>query len=163
EERRLAGVRKSDEGGIGEELQTKLDLPFLARQADLREARRLSARPGEVLVAAAARTSLPDDYARTPVREIGDELFPREDLGSDRDGEHGVLAARTVREAAASDSTSPGPKLLIRAEAGEVSAARVGRQYDVASVPTVPTVRTAARHVFLAPEVDGAVTAFAGD
>src|SRR6185437_8472420 len=50
QKRRLAGVGKTHEGGVGEELQAQLDLSLLAGNADLGEARTLPARPGEVLV-----------------------------------------------------------------------------------------------------------------
>ena len=65
QQRRLACVRESDERRVGEELQSKLDLPLLAGQADLGEARRLPARAGELLVAAAAVAALRDDDPRT--------------------------------------------------------------------------------------------------
>src|SRR4051794_5887167 len=49
EERRLARVRETDEGCVGEELEAQLDLFLLAGKADLGVARRLPGRAREML------------------------------------------------------------------------------------------------------------------
>ncbi len=85
EERRLAGVRETDERGVGEELEAQLDLLLLAGQADLGVARRLPGRAGEVLVAAAARPACGDDDASARAREVGDELLSRRRPASRRE------------------------------------------------------------------------------
>src|SRR3982074_179392 len=64
-ERRLAGVRQAHERGVGKQLQTQLDVPFLARPADLGEARRLPCRRREAFVATTAGAALRDDDACT--------------------------------------------------------------------------------------------------
>ncbi len=157
QERRLAGVRQADERGVGEELEAQLDLLLLAGETDLGVARRLPARAGEVLVAAAACPARGDDDARTRACEVGDELVSREDLRADGNGELGVVAARAVRQAAAAATTAPGAHLLVRAEAGEVAPPQVGDEHDIAAVPAVTAVGAAARDVLLPPKVDRAV------
>ena len=154
QERRLACIRETDERGVGEELQAKLDLLLLTGQADLREPRRLTDRPGEVLVAAAPQAALRNHDPRARVREIGNELVAVEDLRPDRHAEDRVLSAGAIRETSAPASPPTAAELLVRTKAGEVAPARVGDDHDVASVTAVSPVRPAARHVLLAPEVD---------
>jgi hypothetical protein len=54
-----------------------------------------------VLVAATAGASLGDDDTGVGARQVGHELVAHEDLRADRNGEHRILAACTVRELAA--------------------------------------------------------------
>ena len=155
EERGLARVRKPDERGVGEQLQTQLDLPLLTGHADLGEPRRLPRRAGEVLVAASARTAARDDDARLRMREVGDEPAVRVDhLRPDRDVQHRVLAAGAVREASSAGAAAPRVELLIGPEAGQVAPPRVGDEHHVPAAAAVATVRTAPRHELLAAEVD---------
>src|SRR3954471_17184604 len=163
QERRLACVGEADERGVREQLEAELDLPFLAGQADLGEARRLPARPCEMLVAAAAHAAFRHDDSGTRVREVGDELLALEDLRPDRDGEHRVVSARAVGQTAAAATAATRAQLLVPPEAREVAPPRVGHEHDVAALAAVSPVGTATRHVLLAPEVDRAVTAAARD
>src|SRR5207248_10925561 len=125
--------------------------------------RRLTGRPGEVLVAAAPQAALRNHDARARLREIGDELVAVEDLRPDRYAEDRVLSARAVRETASAASAATAAELLVRTKAGKVAPSRVGDDHDVAAVTAVSPVRPTARHVFLAPEMDRAVAAAAGD
>jgi hypothetical protein len=84
-------------------------------------------------------------------------------LSSHRDGEHRILSAGSVRKLAAAASASSCAQLLVRTEAGQVAAARIGDDHDVTAVTAVTAVRPAAGHVLLAPEVDRAVAATARD
>ena len=164
EERRLAGVRQADEGGVGEQLQSQLDRALLPGHADLGEARRLPRRPREALVPAPTGPALRDDDACTGMREVRDEaLLLVEDLRADGHREHRLLPVGPVREPAAAGAALAGAEPLVRADAGEVAAARVGDEDDVAAPAAVTAVGAAFRDVLLAPEVDRAVAAAAGD
>jgi hypothetical protein len=95
--------------------------------------------------------------------EVRDELVALEDLRADRDVEHRILSAGTVRKTAAANAPAPGAELLVRAESGQVAPSWIGDDHDVATVAAVSPVGAASRHVLLAPEVDRAVTATARD
>ncbi len=74
EQRRLAGVRQPDQAGVGEQLQPQLDPARLALQPALGEARRLTGRAGEALVAVpagAARRRRPPAGPARPGRSGG--------------------------------------------------------------------------------------------
>ena len=68
DQRRLAGVRQSDEADVGDQLQLDEQLALLAGVAVLREARRLARGGGEVLVAPPAAPALGDENALAVVR-----------------------------------------------------------------------------------------------
>ena len=163
QERRLARVRETHERGVGEELEAELDLPLLAGQADLGEARRLPARPREVLVAAPAGAALRHDNARAHLREVGGELLALEDLRPDGNGEHRVVSLRAVRATAAARSAATRTQLLVRPHAREVAPPKVGDEHDVTAVAAVSPIGPAAGHVLLPAKVDRAVAAAAGD
>ena len=98
------------------------------------------------------------------MREVRDEpLLGVEDLGADRDGEHGVLPVGAVRHPAAAPAALARAHPLVRPDAGEVTAPRVGVEDDVAALAAVAAVRAALRHELLAPEVDRPVATAAGD
>jgi hypothetical protein len=121
QERRLARVRETHERGVGEELEAELDLPLLAGQADLGEARRLPAWTREVLVATPAGAALRHDDSRAHLGEVGGELLALEDLRPDGNREHCVVSVRAVRATAAARSTATRTQFLVRPHAREVA------------------------------------------
>src|SRR5207248_2372781 len=77
DQRRLAGIRKTDQTDVGDQLQLDEQLALVAGVAVLREARRLARGGGEMLVAPAAAAAFGDEDALTVMREVGDDLASR--------------------------------------------------------------------------------------
>ncbi len=164
QQRRLAGVRQTDECGVGQQLQAQVDDPFVARHAHLGVARRLARRRREALVTAPARAALRDDDPRTRVREVGDKPLVRvEHLRPDGHLQHRVLAALAGREAAASPAAAARLHLLLGAKAGEIAPLRIRDEHDVAAAAAVAAVGPTLGHELLTAEMDAAVAAAAGD
>ena len=95
EERRLAGVRQSDEAGVGDQLEAQDQGPLDPRQTGIGVAGRSVGRGGEVGVAEAAVASLRDDDALALLGKIGQHrsgLF-LEHLGAGRNLQHDIGAA----------------------------------------------------------------------
>ena len=146
EERRLAGVREPDERGVGEELEAELDLPLLAREADLGEARRL---PGRARRSACCRGRRCRPSRRRRARPA-----------CARSATSSSPSKTCVPTGTASTASSPrapferrpppapprpGAQLLVRTHAGEVAPPRIGDEHDVAAVAAVAAVGPAAR------------------
>src|SRR5262249_57849826 len=68
------------------------------------------------------------------------------------------VAAAPVRAGPPACSASRRGQPLVRPEAREIAAVRVGDDHDVSAFAAVPSVGAAARDVLLPPEVDRTVT-----
>ena len=164
EERRLPRVGESDERRVGEQLEVQLELGLFAGQSGLGEARSLQRGRREPAVAASARAAAADDRTRAGMGEVGDEMtLAVEHLRAHGDTQLHVVAVRAVLPRAASRPTTPCGVLPPGAKRRQVAQIRIGDEDDVASRAAVAAVRTAARHVLLAPEAERAVSTTPGD
>src|ERR671921_157453 len=109
EQGRLPRVGQTDEADVREDLELQADLSFLARQTPLPECRRLAGGGCEGPVAAPALAATGDDEGLSWFGEVGQEAVVVEDLGSDGDLEHSILAALA---AATTVGTAARPVLL---------------------------------------------------
>ena len=97
EERRLAGVREAGERRVDHELETKLELELVAREAGLREARRLTGGRREARVTPPSLPSPRDDDPSVGNGEVGDEpALAVEKLRPDGHAELRCLAVGSV-------------------------------------------------------------------
>ena len=164
QERRLPGIRKADERGVGEQLQMQLELGLLPGQTGLGKPRRLERGRREAAVATSARAAAADDGPGARMREIGDEMsFGVEHLRADGDAQHGVVACRAVLPRPPA-GTPPARRVLApRPKRRQVAEVGVGDEHDVPAVPAVTSVGPASGHVLLAAEAERAVSTTPGD
>ena len=73
DQRRFAGVRKSDEADVGEQLEVELQLLGFARRAFFEPPRRAVGRADEARVAASADAALREEHALSGFDEVADE------------------------------------------------------------------------------------------
>ena len=108
QQRRLPGVRQSDERRVGEQLEAKLQRCLLAGQPRLCKARRPPGRRREAFVAATGDPASRCDDPRGRRREIGDQLrILVEDLRADRHAHLDRLPGGAVLQCAAAGLAVP--------------------------------------------------------
>ena len=116
DQRRLAGVGKSDQADVGEQLQLEPEMPLLAGLAGLVLARGAIGRRREVGVAQSAAAAFRDEDALARLRQVGEHLrgirhggIVHVDECADRDGDVEVvaLAAGLQRACAAAAALRP--------------------------------------------------------
>ena len=160
EQRRLPGVRQAHEAGVRLQAQLQLERPLLAGQAALREARGLAGGGGELPVAAPAAAAARHNRAIARVQQL--PAVAALDVLDDRAGRHADLE-RVGRRAVAVGALAVPAALRLEVgaapEAGQVAQRGVHHDRDVAAAAAVAAVRTALRHVRLAPEGNDAVPA----
>ena len=162
QERRLAGVRQTDESGIRQELEPEIERRLFAEQTRLGEARGPAGRRREVLVAAAGQPSPRDDDARIGRGEIRDQAAVLvEHLGPDGDTKLDRLARRPVLQRAAAGRTAACPVPSLHTKSRQIAQIRVRDQNDVASRSAVATVGAALGDVLLTAKVQAPVAAAA--
>ena len=159
DQRRLAGVRKADDPGVGDHLQIEEQDALRAYGPRLRLARRLVRRGGEHRVAACATPPGGDHYFMLRRGQVGDEIGPF--LGADhRAGRH---ADQEILPVAAGLVRTFSVAAAIRGEIPAVAEGvqpldrGIAQQEDRPAGAAVPAVRAATRHEFLAPEADASI------
>src|ERR1019366_4147575 len=164
DQRRFAGVRKTDQTDVSDQLQFDGELALFAGVAILREPRRLARGGGEVLIAPPAAPTFGDKNALAVVREVGDEIAGGfvADYGTDRKIDRDVVSvkARAVRAhavlAAAGFPLAPELQVVERVEP------LGGDDPNRAPLAAVATGWAAFRHELLAPESNTAFAAVSG-
>src|SRR5262249_52417696 len=146
---------------VREQLQTQLDLPRLALDPALGEARRLPGRGGEALVAMSPRPATGDDQALAVLHQLGDRSIEAPPHRPRRNHHHEVLTSLSVLALAPAVLPAAGAEMAAPSERGEVPALWVADERDVAAPAAVAAVGPAAGYVGLAPEADHAVAAAA--
>jgi hypothetical protein len=164
EERRLAGVRQTDEPDVGDEPQFQPEPALLAGQALLGVLRRLVRRRREVDVAQPALAAPGDDDRLADGDEIGQELAGCVvgDRGPRWHGQDEIVAGLAVPLRALTAAAGRGLEVVPVAEVAESRLAGVDLEDHRAAATTVATVRSAPGNVRLAPEGRRAVPAIAG-
>ena len=160
QQRRLAGVGKPDQAGVGEQPQPQLEPALLARQPLLGKARRLARGGGELAVAAPAAAAARHQRALAGLGQVPAVAELRVlDHGPRRHPNHeglrrGAVLARTLPVAAAL-----GLEVRAAAKGGQVAQRGIADDDHVAAAPAVAAVGPALGHVRLAPERDDPVAA----
>ena len=164
DQRRLAGIRKSDQADVGDQLQLDEELALVAGVAILRKARRLTRGGGEVLVAPAAAPALGDEDALALVREVGDDFlrcFVANDR-SDRQLDGDVIAVVSGAVRAHAVLAAAGFPLALKLQVVERVQAPRGDDPDRSARAAVAAGRAAFRDELLAPKSDAAFPAVSG-
>ena len=157
QEGRLSGIGKSDDAGIGDELEPKPDMHLLALLAGIGVARRLVGRRLEAGIAESAIAAAQQNDAVAGRNEIRDQGLPVfvEDLRARGHGQHhvGALGAGAVL-AHAMPALLRLEMLLVAVVEKRIE---VGHAFDddVAAFAAVAAVRAAELDELLAPEADG--------
>ena len=163
QEGRLSGIGKSDDAGIGDELEPKPDMHLLALLAGIGVARRLVGRRLEAGIAESAIAAAQQNDAVAGRNEIRDQGLPVfvEDLRARGHGQHhfGALGAGAVL-AHAVPALFRLEMLLVAVVEKRIE---VGHALDddVAAFAAVAAVGAAELDELLAAEADGAVAAVA--
>ena len=159
DERRLAGIRETDQADVGEQLQLEPQILFLARFAGLHFARRPIRRRREVRVADPAAAAARDEHALTFGRQIREQLERLVrvaglfvDQRADRHGELEIVAALAGAVRSLTVSAAPGGQLGMKPVVDERVGVRAGDDEDRTAVAAVAAARAAARHELLAAE-----------
>ena len=167
EQRRLAGVGKSDQAGLGDQPELQPRPSLLAGAAGSRDSRRAPRRGGEVHIAAAARAAVRDHLALGRPHEIGDHraivaVAVVEDHRARRHFDHQVFtgAAVLILAAAGSAVARDQPRLVL--EVQQRGHALVDLEDHVAAAPAVAAGGAAEGPVLFAQECDRTVAALAG-
>ena len=164
QERGLAGVGRSDQAHVGDQLQLQAEPPLLAGQARLGELRRALDGAAEVHVAAAARAAAGHDRLGAGGLEVGHDRAVRlvEHDGPDGHGQPkvGAGAARLAGLGAGPAVLGPPlPAADVRDERGGVGS---GVEDHGATAAAVASVGPAAGHEGLPAEGCGASAAVTG-
>ena len=163
-QRGLAGVRRTEQADVRQQLQRELQVPALAGLADVELARRPIHAGLEPRVAAAALPAFRDEQLVAVARQIAELLAGVEivHLGAlgHLDVEIGAgLAGHVLARAAAA---ALGAKPPLHAEVRERVDALARDEIDAAAVAAVAAVRAAARDELLAPKAHAAAAAGTG-
>src|SRR6476659_5698961 len=161
---RLAGVRQSDEAGVGDELEAEPDPALLARLSGIGVPRRTVGRRLEMRVAETAVAALGQHDTLADLGKVGDHRFLVlvENLRSDRHLEHDVFAAGAVAVLAHAAYAGAGFEVL-RVAVVDQGVEPVNRlDHDVTAPAAIAAARAAVLDELLAPERDAAVAAVAG-
>jgi hypothetical protein len=170
EQRRLSGVRQSDDSAIREQLELEPKVETLAAFAELREARRLSRRSREMLIAEATLAAPCDDQTLAGNREVGDPpdarcpglAFILIDDRSDGDADDQIGAGLAGLVGCSAGSAGFGREVLLEAEIDQRRKAGVSLEGDVAALAAVPAGGAALGDVLLSPPRDNSVPALSG-
>ena len=160
----FARVRVADQSHVGDQLQFEFELALLARPAFLPASGRPVGGRGEGRVAPAPVSPTGDDKGLVLSDHVRDHRagLPVLDDGPGGDADHQVGGVPPVHVLALSVRAVPGPVQVLVLEIEQGALARVDLQDDMAAVASVAAVRTAARHVLLAPETAASVAAASG-
>ena len=160
----FAGVGVADKADVGEEFQFKAIGAFFAGAAHFVLARGLVNGGGEVLVAAAAATTLGDDYAFVGLGKVVNKLagFLVVEGGADGDLEGDGFSVEAGAVGSQAVLAALGLVLRVVAEVDEGVVALRGDHDDVAAATAVAAGGTAAGHELFAAEGHAAVAAVAG-
>ena len=164
QQRRFAGVRKSDQSGLRDQPQLHPDPALLARRSGRRDSRRAAGRRGEVHVAAAAFAALRDHRRVTRHHEVGERLAALL-VEHDRAGWHShddVVGAVSVLFLAAAVLAvfRDQPRLILEIE--QRRQAFIDLEDYAAAAPAVAARGSAERPKLLAQKRDCTVAAFPG-
>src|ERR1051326_849404 len=164
DERRLAGVRKSDQSDVGDQLQLDGELALFTGIAVLCESRRLSCCSGKVLIAPSAAATPGDEDSLAVVHQLRDQLAAVlvANHGADRklDGDVFAMRARAVRaHAVLSASRFP---LALKLEVIKRIESLRRLHVDRSAVAAVTAGRAALRYELFSAERDASVAAVAG-
>jgi hypothetical protein len=170
EQRRLSGVRQSDDAAIREQLELEPKIEALATFAELGEARRLPRRGREMLIAQTTLAASRDDETLAGDREIGDApdarcsglAFILIDDRSDGDADDQIGAGLAGLVGRSARSPGLGREVLLEAEIDQRRKPGVCLEGDVAALAAVPARGAAFRDVLLSPPRDNSVPALSG-
>jgi hypothetical protein len=161
-ERGFAGVGKPDQADVGEQLQPQAKACLLPDEAALTELRRLPSRRGEMLVAAPTGAAARDDHSLAGTDQIVEVPVVGADLRPRRHSDHQLGAVSPVAQTTRPMTAAARSVVLASTKRLQITQRRVALDDHAAAVSAVAAVRSPMRHVRLAPEALGAVTAGAG-
>src|SRR6185437_12786298 len=164
DQRRLAGVRQSQQAHVRDQLELERERAAFSGLAGPETARCAVGTRLEVNIAVAALTPL-GDFQRLPdLDQIPEQLsgVGIADAGSGGHRNQQILAAATGTVPTRSGLAMRGLESALNAEVRESIEARGRAQPHAATGAAIATIRSAARDEFLAPEARAAAAAVAG-
>ena len=157
QERRFPGIGKTDQTGIGDQLELQPQPARFPRLAQLGEARGLPGRGLEAGVTPPAASPAANDDPLIRIHQVRDRpSLLALDEGARRNLQDEVVRVLPVAPAAAAAPTLAGDEVMLEAVILERVELPGDLDNQVAAATTVAAVGTAARHVLLAPEAQRA-------
>ena len=155
---RFAGVRLPHQPNVADGFQLEGERPLFAGLALTRHARRPVRAGCEMDVSQAALSTPCHDDLLIIVRQVGEEMLALVHRGSEGNVDDEIRPALSVLERATSVAAPLRGEARPMSEWGKGVQTASGAQDDVASPPTVSSVRAASRYVLLTAETDDAIS-----